>query len=255
MTVGGVMYDGTDGPDGVTVSEGDVINWFSDSSSTRDGFEICVGAACVATDTSTDDGSDGNLYCINGGVVGGVAGGCTCTSCNPGFGGANCAVCATGYSGDDCSVAADCVGTSTSTDDGTDGNFYCVNGGSVSGTTGTCTCTGCDAGFSGESCQSVTHQISTLDEVMALDGITAPGDTTIFAADTTYKCSDATCLAEGYIIVLQGLSGDSRCAEDGASCVLDGEGEKRKNERWKINGINQSIRAKQRRLCVTRTEP
>ena len=90
---------------------------------------------------------------------------------------------------------------------------------------------------------------------MALDGITAPGDTTIFAADTTYKCSDATCLAEGYVIVLQDLSGDSRCAEDDASCVLDGEGEKRKNERWKIIGINQSIKAAQRRLCVTGTEP
>ena len=229
------MYDGTDGPDGVTVSEGDVINWFSDYGYTEPGFEICVGAACVATDTSTDDGSDGNFHCINGGVIGGVAGQCTCLSCNAGFGGANCADCATGYSSDDCSTAADCVGTSTSTDDGTDGNFYCVNGGSINGTTGGCICTGCDAGFSGQSCQYVTHQAGTMDEFFNLassntasentgNNLMASGDAIVLAV-ATYKCSDGTCASNENMIYIQDRAGGILCAVDDASCAIDGEGE------------------------------
>ena len=49
--------------------------------------------------------------------------------------------CAAGYSGFDCDTADPCVATPTITDDGTDGNFYCINGGTIGGTTGTCTCT------------------------------------------------------------------------------------------------------------------
>ena len=37
----------------------------------------------------------------------------------------------------------------------TDGTFYCINGGTVSGTTGSCVCTLCDAGYGGASCQTV----------------------------------------------------------------------------------------------------
>ena len=42
----------------------------------------------------------------------------------------------------------------TSTKDGTDGNFYCINGGTVGGTTGSCTCTSCNAGYGGASCET-----------------------------------------------------------------------------------------------------
>ncbi|GMI07372.1 hypothetical protein TrLO_g7543 [Triparma laevis f. longispina] len=45
---------------------------------------------CVASTSPSDDGSDGNFYCINGGTVGGYPWSCTCTSCNTGFGGSNC---------------------------------------------------------------------------------------------------------------------------------------------------------------------
>ena len=106
---------------------------------------------CAATSKTSNDGSDGNFYCINGGVVGGFAPTCLCTSCNPGFGGSNCATCAAGYSGTDCS-ADHCVATSTSIDDSSDGNFYCINGGSIGGTTGTCTCTSCNIGSEGLNC-------------------------------------------------------------------------------------------------------
>ena len=49
----------------------------------------------------------------------------------------------------------DCVASSDESADGTDGQFYCINGGTVSGTTGACTCTGCDAGYGGANCQTI----------------------------------------------------------------------------------------------------
>ena len=52
-----------------------------------------------------------------------------------------------------------CVATSTWSDDGTTGNFYCVNGGTVGGTTGSCTCTSCNAGYSGTNCATVDGNI------------------------------------------------------------------------------------------------
>ena len=36
--------------------------------------------------------------------------------------------------------------------DGGDGDFYCVNGGTIGGTTGSCTCTSCDTAYGGASC-------------------------------------------------------------------------------------------------------
>eukprot|EP00520_Triparma_pacifica_P000958 CAMPEP_0118632906 /NCGR_PEP_ID=MMETSP0785-20121206/703_1 /TAXON_ID=91992 /ORGANISM="Bolidomonas pacifica, Strain CCMP 1866" /LENGTH=555 /DNA_ID=CAMNT_0006523725 /DNA_START=492 /DNA_END=2156 /DNA_ORIENTATION=+ len=55
---------------------------------------------CVATTSVSDDGSDGNIYCVNGGTAVGVVGACECVSCDAGFGGTNCAEpsCAAGFS-------------------------------------------------------------------------------------------------------------------------------------------------------------
>ena len=50
------------------------------------------------------------------------------------------------------SVLAACTASSTPTDDGTSGPFYCINGGTVSGNVGSCTCTSCNAGYSGTNC-------------------------------------------------------------------------------------------------------
>ncbi|GMH64378.1 hypothetical protein TL16_g03949 [Triparma laevis f. inornata] len=88
----------------------------------------------------TDDGSDGNFYCVNGGTCGGTTGSCTCVDCN------------TGYTGENCDTPVNCTATDNPTDDGSDGNFYCVNGGTCGGTTGTCTCTECDTGHTGDHC-------------------------------------------------------------------------------------------------------
>ena len=50
--------------------------------------------------------------------------------------------------------ANSCTASSLSTKDGTDGNFYCINGGTVGGTTGSCTCTSCNEGYGGAGCET-----------------------------------------------------------------------------------------------------
>ncbi|GMI32159.1 hypothetical protein TrCOL_g6757 [Triparma columacea] len=241
LTVGGVMYDGTDGPDGVSVAAGDTISWFSDSYVSMAGFEICIGAPCTATTNPSDDGSSGDLYCINGGSVQGVAGMCTCTGCNLGFGGPSCAVCAAGFSGSDCSTAEACVATTTATDVGSDGNFYCVNGGSIGGTAGQCTCTGCDTGFTGESCHSTLHTAADMDTLFNLvssyssswststntgNNLMANGDSAVLST-VTFKCSDGTCADSERMLYSDDSFGEVRCSSDDATCVIDGEEQRR----------------------------
>ena len=106
----------------------------------------CQCDKCTASTTTTKNGSDGELYCVNGGTVSGTFDGttntCTCT-CNP------------GYSGDNCQDADQCTGTTTNRSaNGDNGVLYCINGGTVTGTTGNCLCTGCNAGWkdNGGSC-------------------------------------------------------------------------------------------------------
>jgi hypothetical protein len=239
LTVGESQYDGMTGPQGISVSAGEIITWYSDEIETRAGFEICVEDSCVASSTPSDDGSDGNFYCINGGSVGGYSSSCTCTSCNIGFSGPNCAICATGYSGsppDDCSPDA-CQATSTSTDDGSDSFFYCINGGDIGGTTGSCTCSSCNTGFYGLSCQNPHHVsdmnvlFNTVSNYAATgvntgNSIMANGDNSILAVGP-YKCSEGTCAASWCMLYTSNLNGEVKCVEDNASCVLDGENQRR----------------------------
>ena len=42
LTVNGVAYSGTSGPEGVSVTAGSTITFTSDSSLTKKGFEICL---------------------------------------------------------------------------------------------------------------------------------------------------------------------------------------------------------------------
>ena len=85
---------------GATWAADETVNpepWVSVASSS-DGSKLAVverfiflyDANCYASDDPTKDGSDGYLYCVNGGDVGGFVGSCTCTNCDPGFGGASC---------------------------------------------------------------------------------------------------------------------------------------------------------------------
>ena len=239
LTVGGIQYDGTTGPEGISVSAGEEITWYSDEIETREGFEICVVYPCVASTTPSDDGSDGNFYCINGGDVGGWwdedGSSCTCT-CNTGFGGPNCAICATGYSGsphDECSPDP-CLATSTSTDNGSEGNFYCINGGYISGTTGSCSCS-CKAGFAGDSCQSPANKVASMNgifntvsnymssHVSTGNSTMADGDVVVIAVGV-YKCSEGTCATGATMLWVYDLFGEVRCKKDTPDkCVFDGE--------------------------------
>ena len=55
-----------------------------------------------------------------------------------------------------------CSSSTDSFKDGSDGTFYCINGGTVGGTTGSCTCTSCDAGYEGASCQTVITPLANM---------------------------------------------------------------------------------------------
>jgi hypothetical protein len=116
-----------------------------------------IAQSCQATSEPTDDGSDGNFYCINGGQVGGMPGSCTCTSCYDNVGGPNCETCAEGYTGDAPWCFLNCVTSANPSDDGSlekDGKFYCINGGTIGGIAGQCTCTQCSSGFEGRHCET-----------------------------------------------------------------------------------------------------
>ena len=52
--------------------------------------------------------------------------------------------------------AGSCTASTVSSKDGSDGTFYCINGGNVGGTAGLCTCTSCNAGYEGASCQTAS---------------------------------------------------------------------------------------------------
>ena len=100
-----------------------------------------AAGACAATGTPADDGTNGNFYCLNGGTAPGNAGNCGCA----------CAAGA-GYSGTDCETADACAATSTPADDGTNGDFCCLNGGTATGNTGNCGWRGAGGGCSGDRC-------------------------------------------------------------------------------------------------------
>ena len=60
--------------------------------------------------------------------------------------------CPDGYRGARCETAMPCVASTNSSKDGGDGDFHCVNGGTIGGSTGSCTCTSCDTAYGGASC-------------------------------------------------------------------------------------------------------
>ena len=140
----------------------------------------CQADPCTASSTPGKDGSDGQVYCINGGTIGGTTGSCTCT-CPYGYEGTGCEIespcdeaalpitngaaspCpSTMTSGDECFPTCDagytlsgsrsclrgtltdttecqadpCTASSTPGKDGSDGQVYCINGGTIGGTTG-----------------------------------------------------------------------------------------------------------------------
>ena len=216
-------------------------NGFNDYTGSSPLRFICSGDPCTATSNPSDNGSDGNFYCVNGNIMGtsgnGVAGTCYCR-CNIGFGDPNCATCEAGYSGTTC-AADDCVATSTPTDDGSDGNFYCVNGGEIGGSVGSCSCTSCNTGFDGVNCANPHHvddmeglfnTISNAKGDVSIEHTTTgnyimPNNDTVILAVRAYRCSEGICAKgyDNYMLYTEDLHGEMKCVQDYASCVLDGE--------------------------------
>ena len=54
-----------------------------------------------------------------------------------------------------CESAGACSASSNTTKYGSDGTIYCINGGTVSGTVGSCECT-CKSGYTGSSCETAS---------------------------------------------------------------------------------------------------
>jgi hypothetical protein len=53
LTVSGVGYSGTSGPEGVSIESGEILEWESDSSVPASGFVICLVSNGTASLTST----------------------------------------------------------------------------------------------------------------------------------------------------------------------------------------------------------
>ena len=110
-----------------------------------------------------------------------------------------CTVCPAGESnpaGDEQNGAdntCSCTASSTSSKDGSDGTFYCINGGITGGTTGSCTCTSCDTGYEGDNCH--TAILCPANERVASKVCTACAAGTTNAAGDDATGDDTECSA------------------------------------------------------------
>eukprot|EP00519_Triparma_laevis_P006083 CAMPEP_0182519878 /NCGR_PEP_ID=MMETSP1321-20130603/45326_1 /TAXON_ID=91990 /ORGANISM="Bolidomonas sp., Strain RCC1657" /LENGTH=578 /DNA_ID=CAMNT_0024727869 /DNA_START=240 /DNA_END=1974 /DNA_ORIENTATION=+ len=179
LTVGGVQYDGTSGPSSGSVTAGQEMTGrqtyvnglcfgtgsaegtysaneactftFSDNAGFAVGrFDINDRSDC-SKDSLTIDSTE---YCgTSGPNDGSVTAGeqFTWTSDDSGQ-----------KHGFEICIGDPCVASTSSYDDGSNGTFYCINGGSVGGFLGACSCTSCNMGFSGPSCESCTKNPTVL---------------------------------------------------------------------------------------------
>merc|ERR1740130_1682946 len=117
-------------------------------------FTPCAAATCASIEVANS-----NKDSTNGGTGTSMTTETVAVACNDGYSGSGNATCtadvgnptATFASFTPC-AANDCIATIAFADDGSNGNFYCINGGVIGGTTGACNCTQCDSIFMGDSC-------------------------------------------------------------------------------------------------------
>ena len=140
----------------------------------------------------------------------------------------NCFACEAGYSGSPPSCTADpCVATSTSTDEGSEGKFYCINEGSIGGDTASCTCT-CVSGSKGTNCESphnVTDMSGLYNAISYQGSNVIPNSHKALLAVKTFRCNESgsDCASSSKMFDLRNFYGSIACANDNADCVLDGE--------------------------------
>ena len=96
-----------------------------------------------------------------------------------------------------------CRASSDSSATGADRRSYCINGGTVSGSAEDCTCTSCNAGYQGLSCQNVIicevnqHVVSNAC-ISCPAGMTNTDGGDDASGDTT-ECDDVICGVNDYI--------------------------------------------------------
>ena len=99
---------------------------------------------------------DASAAPVNGGVgdcTNSLASGSTCQpTCDTGYTVSGTSSCSFGVVTTAMCEPNPCTSSTDSSKDGSDGEFYCVNGGSVGGTTGSCTCTSCARRYGGRNC-------------------------------------------------------------------------------------------------------
>ena len=144
----------------------------------------------------------------NGGVgdcINSLASGSTCQpTCNAGYTVSGTSSCDAGtLTAATCSENP-CTASTDNSRDGSDGTFYCINGGTIGGTTGSCTCTSCNAGYEGDNCHTVSL-------------CTASADSSKDGSDGTFYCINGG--------TVDGTTGSCTCTScdagySGANCQV-----------------------------------
>ena len=169
----------------------------SQTSCVNNDQKFCPSGASAQSDTCQDDCTgctgytvEGNTCAINQcsaysfptGVVPGDSSGCTdggtlaqggtcALKCDTGYatgGSGTTLTCASGAlngaaATSDLTCTLLCTASTDSSKTGSDGEFYCINGGTIGGTIDSCECTSCNTGFEGTSCQTASACTASTD--------------------------------------------------------------------------------------------
>ena len=124
------------------------------------GYTVSGTSSCslgvLTSATCSPSPCDASAAPANGGVgdcTNSLASGSTCQpTCDAGYTVSGTSSCSFGVLTAAMCEPNPCTSSTDSSKDGSDGEFYCVNGGSVGGTTGSCTCTSCAKRYGGRNC-------------------------------------------------------------------------------------------------------
>ena len=144
----------------ISLASGSSCTPSCDSGYTLSGTRSCSGGTLTDTAVCNPNPCDAAAAIANGALndcTSTLAHGTSCTpDCNTGYTLSGTRSCSAGTltntavcNPNDCTASPD-----NPNKNGDDGVFYCINDGTVSGTTGSCVCSGCKAGYGGASCET-----------------------------------------------------------------------------------------------------
>ena len=164
----------------------------------NDGYTVSGTSSCSAgtltAATCSPSPCDASAAPANGGVgdcTSSLASGSTCQpTCDAGYTVSGTSSCSLGTLTAAMCEPNPCTASTNSSKDGSDGEFYCVNGGSVGGTTGSCTCTSCARRYGGRNCHIGPCEMEkSCFDFNVRNGMTTP-DKCVWMMDVT-GCSNA----------------------------------------------------------------